>query len=181
MVISGRLIVHAPVGDWGSWLASKPGSYNIGGPCKTAGWRRDVQLPGAADVSLAMKRVLMTVPWASLAPDGGGNLARVIVSGTNASAPLYAAHTLEAGGVGDLVVVVYVRAAQAFSLLPPRTGGQVDVKYFDPSGGDQAHSTAFPVLHKVLQGGGGRAPIQVPAQPWAGDGVVILRTVHATI
>ena len=134
-----------------------------------------MQLPGAVDFSLTMKRILMTVPWASLAPDGG-NSARIVI-GTNASAPLYAAHTLEAGKVGDLVVVVYVRAAQAFSLHAAGTGGQVDVKYFDPSGGDQAHNTAFPVLHKVLQGGGGRTPIHVPAQPWAGDGVVILRTV----
>ena len=171
-------MVLCPVGDWGSWLASKPGSYNIGGPCKTAGWRCDVQLPGAIDFSLHMKQILMTLPWSSLAPDGADS-ARIVSGTTNSSAPLYAAHTLGAVGAGGPVVVVYVRAAQAFSLHAAGTGGEVEVRYFDPSGGEQARSTAFPVLGKVLKGGGG-VLIEVPAQPWAGDGVVVLQRVVTT-
>jgi hexosaminidase len=125
-----------------------------------------------------MKKILMTLPWSSLAPDGADS-ARIVSGMTNSSAPLYAAHTLGAVGAGDPVVVVYVRAAQAFSLHAAGTGGEVEVTYFDPSGGEQARSTAFPVLSKVLKGGGG-VPIEVPAQPWAGDGVVVLRVVTTT-
>ena len=119
----------------------------------------------------------MTVPWASLVPDGGGS-AR-IVSGANGTAPMYAAHTPGAVGAEGQVVVVYVRAAQTLSLHIAGAGGEVAVQYYDPSGGEQARSTAFPVLQKVLKCGGG-APIEVPAQPWVGDGVVILRAVTST-
>jgi hypothetical protein len=178
-------------GDWGSWLASKAGSYNIGGPCKTPGWHRDVQLPGAIDIALHMRTILTTVPWAALSPDGHdvddvAGSPRVVsrIGAGNASAlPLYVAHTLSAAGAGPPVVVVYVRGAQAFSLLhaADTLGDVVVASYYDPSGGEQAHSTAFPVLRKELNatpaaaGTGDNATIVVPAQPWEGDGVVILR------
>jgi hypothetical protein len=72
---------------------------------------------------------------------------------------------------------------RAFSLLhaADTLGDVVLASYYDPSGGEQAHSTAFPVLRKELNatpaaaGTGDNATIVVPAQPWEGDGVVILR------
>jgi hypothetical protein len=51
-----------------------------------------------------------------------------------------------------------VRAAQAFSLhAAGMLGDAVVASYYDPSGGEQAGSTAFPVHGKVLTGGGGGA------------------------
>ena len=41
--------------------------------------------------------------------------------------------------------------------------------YYDPSGGEQADSTVFQVLKSV------DGVVEVPAQPWTGDGVVVLR------
>ena len=173
-------------GEWGSWLASKPGNYNLGGQsCRTSGWQHDVHLPGALDVSVQIKRIMMTVPWTRLSPDGGFGKRRIVAS--NSSSPLYAAHTLpsnvnarEEVDAPPAVVVVYLRAPQVFSL---RTDGlskfaSVVALYYDPAGGDQAKSKAFPVTQKPLVSAASARGIEtltVPEHPWNGDGVVMSR------
>ena len=165
-------------GQWGGWCASKRLPHACGGQNSTAGWQHDVQLPGAEDISTHMQRILKTVSWHLLSPDGFPAPALVSAGphGNTTAARLYAARTVDDSSTPT--VVVYARSAQPFLLQAAAFGDGVEASYYDPSGGAQAGTTAFPVRRTALRPTGSPARISVPAQSWQGDGVIVLRVRH---
>ena len=97
-------------GEWGGWCSSglsPPHDASCGAKNATPGWKSDLTLNGAGDISGVMKKILMTVEWSQLTLDGYPDRCVFPAAGGNTTtARLYVAHT-DAGAGTDAAVVVY--------------------------------------------------------------------------